>query len=635
MKIRTDCQSIEVVPPTLGSLFQSEMEPGQRRRTGGHYTAQRDILRVIRSLFLDDLRAEFERHRQNKTELSRLHERLGRLRIFDPACGCGDFLAVAYRELRLLEIDILQALRGDEKTLPEVSQRAHVDLGAIHGIEIQEEAVRIAEAALRRMDRQMDGRLWEAFGPRGAIGPPTSAPTIVRGNALRLDWRQILPPEQCVYVLGNPPFAGKQFMTACQKDDMKKACGEIPRHGTLDYACGWYFKAAQYVQGTQTTVGFVSTNSIVQGEQTGVLWNALFRRFHVKIRFGHRPFAWESEAPGKAHVHVVIVGFGAGDAPNKRLYEYPSTGKDAVVTHVANISPYLTEGSDMAILPRPKPRCGVPPILFGNMPNDGGHLILDDEQKAAILRREPKAERFVRPFLGAAEFLSGRQRWCLWLKDALPAELHALPEIMKRVEAVRVHRLSSPRSATRRLASRPALFGEIRQPDTGYLFVPSVSSQRRRYIPMAFMAGTVIASNLALIIPGAARFHFGVLSSAMHMAWVRTVCGRLKSDFRYSNKLVYNNFPWPEDPDGTQIRAVEGAAEQVLEARRESPGASYADLYDPLTMPAGLIEAHRELDRAVDRCYGAESFATDRRRAGHLLALYERASRATPTIDSS
>ena len=383
-----------------------------------------------------------------------------------------------------------------------------IDLGAIYGIEIQEEAVRIAETALRRMDQQMDRQLWEAFGRCGVIRPPRSSATIVQGNALRLDWRQILPPEQCGYVLGNPPFVGKQFMTARQKDDMKKACGEVPRHGTLDYACGWYFKAAEYVQGTRTAVGFVSTNSIVQGEQAGVLWNALFYCYNVKIRFAHRAFAWESEAPGKAHVHVVIVGFGASDTPNKRLYEYPSTstvrkrtvrketGDNAIVTRVGNISPYLTEGSDLAILPRPKPRCGVPPILFGNMPNDGGHLILDDEQKAELLRMEPKAEWFVRPFLGAAEFIGGRRRWCLWLKDAVPAELQAMPEVMKRVEAVRIHRLSSPRPATRRLASTPALFGEIRQPDSGYLFVPSVSSQRRSYIPMAFMAGTVIASNL-------------------------------------------------------------------------------------------------------------------------------------------
>ena len=369
-------------------------------------------------------------------------------------------------------------------------------------------------------------------------------------------------------------------------------------------------------------VGFVSTNSISQGEQVGIFWGELFRRHHLKIHFAHRTFAWASEARGKAHVHVIIIGFAAFDTANKRIYDYE--GEKVTVAVAKNISPYLIEGNDIVALSRSTPISPVPEIVFGNMPNDGGHLILSDEAKAELLKNEPEAKKFIRPFLGSQEFINGEKRWCLWLKDVSPAEFRAMPEIMRRIEGVRTHREASTRDTTRELAKKPALFGEIRQPDTDYLLIPSVSSESRQYIPIGFMPKNVIASNLVLLVPNATPFHFGVLSSVMHMAWVRQVCGRLKSDYRYSNNLVYNNFPWPLDGSAKQRADVAVKAQTVVDARHQFPDATLADLYDPLAMPPALAKAHAELDRAVDLCYRPDKFESDRQRVEFLFALYEK-----------
>lgn len=612
-----------ISPAIFGSLFQAVMESRERRQIGGHYTNERDILKVARSLFLDGLRAEFDRAKNSRAELKRFHEKLARLRFLDPACGCGNFLVITYRELRLLEIEILKLLFPGEQPELDITRLSLVDVDAFYGIEISEWPARIAEVAMWLMDHQMNIRLSEAFGQYFVRLPLKKSPTIVCGNSLRLDWKEILPPDQCSYVLGNPPFGGKQFSNPEQKADMEIVCGNIKGGGVLDYVTGWYFKAAEYVQGTLIIAGFVSTNSITQGEQVGVLWNALFQRYHVKIHFAHRTFPWESEARGKAHVHVVIIGFAAFDASGKRIYDYDSESGKVSVSPARNISPYLIEGTDIVVLSRSTPVSQVPEIVFGNMPNDGGRLILTDEEKALLLTREPAAKKFIRPFVGAEEFINGGRRWCLWLKDASPGELRALPEVMGRVEGVRKHREASPRETTRELAKTPALFGEIRQPDSDYLLIPSVSSETRRYIPIGFMPKTVIGSNLVLFVPDATLYHFGVLSSQMHMAWVRQICGRLESRYRYSNKLVYNNFPWSEAPTAKQRAAVEAAAQAVLDARKKSPDATLADLYDPLAMPPALVKAHTDLDRAVDLCYRPQPFQNDRQRVEHLFALYQ------------
>jgi hypothetical protein len=623
-----------ISPAVFGSLFQSVMDPKERRQIGGHYTSERDILKVIRSLFLDELRGEFERVSASKAELRRFHEKIASLRFLDPACGCGNFLVITYRELRSLEIEILKALYPDaQQPQLDIQRLSLVDVDAFYGIEISEWPVRIAEGAMWLMDHQMNLRLSEAFGQYFVRLPLKKSPTIICGNALRLDWKEILPPDQCSFVLGNPPFGGKQFGNIEQKADMELISGNVKGGGVLDYVTGWYFKGGEYIQNTRIQVGFVSTNSISQGEQAGILWNELFHRYNLKIHFAHRTFAWESEARGKAHVHVVIIGFGAFETNGKRIYDYDSESGKVSVSPAKNISPYLLEGSNVVILSRSAPVSQVPEIVFGNMPNDGGHLILTDEEKTRLLRNEPAAKKFVRPFLGAEEFINGGNRWCLWLKDVSPGELRALPEVRERVEGVRKHREESPRATTRALAGTPRLFGEIRQPDHDYLLIPSVSSKTRQYIPIGFMPKTTIGSNLVFFVPDATVYHFGFLSSEMHMAWVRLVGGRLKSDYRYSAKLVYNNYPWPENPTAKQRAAVEAAAQAVLDARKQFPGSSLADYYDPLAMPLALYKAHKVLNRAVDRCYRSQPFKSDRQRVEYLFALYEKLT--APLIPSA
>ncbi len=613
-----------ISPAIFGSLFQAVMEPKERRQIGGHYTNERDILKVIRSLFLDDLRAEFDRIKSSKTELKRFHEKIAALRFLDPACGCGNFLVIAYRELRLLEIELLKLIHRADQPKLNIQELSLVDVDAFYGIEISEWPARIAEVAMWLMDHQMNILLSETFGQYFVRLPLKKSPTIICGNALRLDWKKILPPDQCSYVLGNPPFVGKHLMNVEQSRDMGLVWGETDGVGVLDYVTGWYRKAAEYIKGTHIVVGFVSTNSISQGEQVGALWNPLFHRFGLKITFAHRTFAWESEARGKAHVHVVIIGFGAFETANGRIYDYDSDGKNVTIATVRNISPYLIEGSDTAIVSRTKPICSVPEIIYGSKPVEAGNLILSEGEKKQFLKENPEAAKFIRPFIGSEEFINGISRWCLWLTGATPQEVRSIAGIKKRVEAVREFRLTSKKEPTRRKADSPTLFAEIRQPSSDYLLIPSVSSETRKYVPIGFISKEVIANNLVMFVPDAALFHLGVLSSLMHMAWMRQVCGRLESRYRYSNKLVYNNYPWPEGPSAKQRAAVKAAAQGVLDARKAFPNATLADLYDPLAMPPALFKAHADLDRAVDLCYRPQPFQNDRQRVEHLFALYEK-----------
>jgi hypothetical protein len=611
-----------ISPAIFGSLFQSVMEPKERRQVGAHYTSERDILKLVRSLFLDDLRAEFEAVKGNKNKLKEFHAKLGKLTFFDPACGCGNFLVVTYRELRLLEIEVLKGLYKDQRQL-DIHGLSLVDVDAMYGIEINEFPARIAEVAMWLVDHQMNQRLSEAFGQYFVRLPLKKSATIKNANALRIDWRDVLPPERCSFVLGNPPFVGAKYQTDEQRSDLDHVAGTVKNAGLLDYVTGWYFKASEYIQGTAISVAFVSTNSISQGEQVGVLWSELFQR-GIRIQFGHRTFAWESEARGKAHVHVVIIGFGLSDTGNKRIYDYENDADQPMVSVARNIGPYLVEGSNAVIVNRSKPLCDQLDLAFGNMPNDDGNLLMTDEELESITKKEPNVTSFVRRIYSSAEFINNVRRWCLWLVDVEPSRFRGMPEVMMRINQVRKVRAASKREATRKLADTPALFGEIRQPKKRFLVIPKTSSSRRKYIPMAFFEPDVIVSSELFTIEGATNYHFGVLTSAMHMAWVRQVGGRLKSDFRYSANLVYNNFPWPESPTDKQKAAVEAKAQAVLDARAASPGCSLADLYDPLAMPAALNKAHAELDRAVDACYRARPFESDRERVEFLFKLYEK-----------
>ena len=610
----------KISPAVFGSLFQSVMDDKERRQIGAHYTSERDILKLIRSLFLDDLRAEFESIKGNPKKLEEFHRKLGRLKLLDPACGCGNFLVLSYRELRRLEMDVLQARFGKTPELGDILSQTRLNVGQFYGIEIEEWPVRIAEVALWLMDHQMNRELFERFGGMPATIPLRSTPHIRQANALRLDWNEVLPASECSYVLGNPPFVGKHLMTPDQEQDMALVWGDVNGAGFLDYVSAWYLKAARFIEGLTTPVGLVSTNSICQGEQVGILWNELFHRQNVKIHFAHRTFAWESEARGKAHVHVVIVGFGRFDRPQKSIHDYDSGAATVAVVH--NISPYLVEGPDIALPIRRDALCDVPEIINGNKPVDGGHLIMEDSEREAFLRQNPEANPYLRPYVSAEEFINGSPRWVLWLKDAPPEVVRRSPGILDRLHLVRQFRLASRKVPTRKKADTPALFDQVRQPTTRYLVIPKTSSERRRYIPIAVVEPDVIASTELQMIPAFTLYHFGVLTSTMHMAWMRQVCGRLKSDYRYSNKLVYNNYPWPQGITDKQKAKVEECAQAVLDARTAYPNSKLADLYDPLSIPAPLANAHADLDRAVDACYRSAPFTSERHRVEYLFALY-------------
>ncbi|HPB32505.1 MAG TPA: class I SAM-dependent DNA methyltransferase, partial [Candidatus Sumerlaeota bacterium] len=484
---------------------------------------------------------------------------------------------------------------------------------------------RIAETALWLTDHQMNTELSLATGNLFQRIPLRAAPHIRCANALRMDWNELIPAKECSCILGNPPFVGAKYQTSEQKEDVKHVAGQMNNSGLLDYVAMWYFKAADYIRGGDIRCAFVSTNSISQGEQVGVLWSELFNR-GVKIHFAHRTFAWQSEARGKAHVHVVIIGFGMNDKPGKTIYEYDTLNGNPSAIAVINIAPYLIEGANITINNRSKPICNAPEIGIGNKPIDGGNYLFETQEKDDFVMKEPGAATYFRPWIGSEEFLHGKHRWCLWLGDASPQEIARLPECKKRIQAVQQFRFSSKSAPTRKLAETPRRFHVENFPKGEYLVLPEVSSEKRPYIPIGYLSPPTLCSNLVKIIPNANIYHFGILTSAMHMAWVRQVCGRLESRYRYSAKLVYNNYPWPVDATAEQREKVAECARDVLDVRQDylTKGATLADLYDPLTMPPPLLMAHHALDRAVDRCYRPRKFNSERERVEFLFGLYEK-----------
>ena len=621
-----DCCALDwsrISPAIFGSLFQSVMDATLRRNLGAHYTTEKNILKLIKPLFLDDLRAEFERIKTHRKRLEDFHQRLARLTFLDPACGCGNFLVIAYRELRLLELDVLRALDKGEASLDVAQFNILCDVDQFYGIEIEEFPAQIAQTALWLMDHQMNMRVSEEFGKYFVRLPLRKSPAIVHGNALRMDWRGIVKPETLSYILGNPPFGGKQYQSAEQKADMAVVFADVPGAGVLDFVTAWYRKAADYMtDNPKIKTAFVSTNSITQGEQVGVLWPDLLKR-GVRIHFTHRTFQWSSEARGKAAVHCVIIGFALFDTEDKRIFDYENTQSEPHEIKAKNINSYLVDSPDIFLPNRTDAICSAPEMIKGSQPTDGGYLLLSDKEKMNLITQEPESKNWIRPFVGAEEFINNKPRWCLWLKEIKPAELKRLPMVLKRVENVKAVRLASPKADTVKWSNFPNLFTEDRQPKNSYLLVPSVSSERRKYIPIGFMHSDTVASNLCLMIPDATLYHFGILSSAMHMAWVRNVCGRLKSDYRYSAGIVYNNFPWPLAPTDRQKQAIEDAAQAVLDARAKFPDASLADLYDPLIMPPALTKAHQKLDAAVDIAYAKRKFIGDGDRVAFLFELYQ------------
>ena len=606
----------EISPAVFCSLFQCVMETGERRKVGAHYTSESDIMKVIRPLFLDDLEKELEECGNHKKSLKIFHEKISSLKLIDPACGCGNFLVCAYKHLRRLESDCLKRIHGND--FPPESLR--VSTNQLFGIEIGEWAARIAEVALILTERQEDQKALDHIS--WSRLPLKNVAKIHVGNALRTDWNDVLPNSECSYVMGNPPFVGGKVQNASQKEDLALVTEGIQNSGLLDYVTGWYFKASEYIKGTGIRCAFVSTNSLSQGEQVGVLWGELLKR-GIKIDFAYRTFAWESEARGKAHVHVVIIGFGYGNHPNKRIYDYDRDGKVTVLP-AKNISPYLVEGSDFVIINRSKPICDVPKIIGGNQPIDDGQYLFTPDEKVAFIELEPNSEIYFKRWVGGQEFLNGIERWFLDLSDCTPSQLRAMPNCIQRVEGVRKFRLSSKRLATREIASTPTKFHAEFFPTNSFLAIPEVSSQNRKYIPIGYLSPLFLASNKLRCIENATLFLFGVLHSEMHMSWVRQVTGRLKSDFQYSGKLVYNNYPFSQTQTPEQYQAVEGAAQAVLDTREHFKGQTLADLYGLSTMPAELVKAHDKLDRAVDKCYRKEPFTSERERVEFLFALHQK-----------
>jgi len=619
-----------ISPAVFGSLFQSIADPKQRRTLGAHYTSEPNILKVLDPLLLDGLRQELATAGTNRAALTRLQQRVAGLRLLDPACGCGNFLVVAYRELRLVEHAVLDRLfeRGSAGGVSlNLALYQQVRVEQVAGIEVEEFAARIAEVALWLMDHQLNLALSARFDQRYVRLPLTGGARIINENALRVNWEAEFPALD--YIVGNPPFVGSKLMGETQRQDLLAVAGSgLKGAGVLDFVAAWYLKGAQYVQHRPATrVAFVSTNSVTQGEQVGLLWGEILRRYRCHIQFAHRTFRWSNEARGNAAVYCVIIGYGAEKLAAPRLFDYATPRSAPAQVPAKLINPYLVDGPEVIVTRRSKPlSAGVPEMVFGSMPNDGGNLILSDEEKEALEAEEPAAERFIRPFMGAEEFINKKSRWCLWLADVAPSELSKMPQVHERVAAVkRVHEASN-RNTTRRLAATPTLFGEIRQPATNYLLVPGVSSENRRYIPIGFMPHDVVASNLVNLVPNATPYLFGLLTSEMHMAWMRQVCGCLESRFRYSGTLVYNNYPFPPAPTEAQRQTITDAAEAVLAARTAFPGESLAAHYDPTTMPPALARAHATLDRAVDRCYRPQPFATELTRLEFLFGLYQQLS---------
>lgn len=621
-----DCCALDwsrISPAIFGSLFQSVMDATLRRNLGAHYTTEKNILKLIKPLFLDELRAEFERVKTHRKRLEEFHHRLAKLTFLDPACGCGNFLVIAYRELRLLELDVLRALDKGEASLDVAQFNILCDVDQFYGIEIEEFPAQIAQTALWLMDHQMNMRVSEEFGKYFVRLPLRKSATILHGNALRTDWWDIIKPEVLSYILGNPPFGGAKYINENQRADMAAVFADVPSAGLLDFVAAWYRKAADYMaENLAIKAAFVSTNSITQGEQVGVLWPDLLKR-GVKLHFAHRTFQWSSEARGKAAVHCVIIGFALHDAEDRRIFDYETPQAEPHEVKAKHINPYLVDATDLVIANREKSICPVPEIGIGNKPIDNGHYLFTQAERDEFLKQEPDAAPYFRRWLGADEFLNGYERWCLWLGDCPPEALKRMPEAVKRVEKVRRYRLDSKSAPTRKLAAIPTRFHVENMPDSDFLVIPEVSSERRVYIPLGFLGPETLCSNLIKIVPQATRYHFGVLSSAMHMAWVRSVCGRLKSDYRYSVGIVYNNFPWPQAPTDRQKQAIEDAAQAVLDERAKFPNASLADLYDPLTMPPALTKAHQKLDAAVDIAYAKRKFVGDSDRVAFLFELYQ------------
>ena len=615
----------EISPTIFGGVFESTLNPETRRAGGMHYTSIENIHKVIDPLFLDDLKQELDEIKAMPVEKKRIamaqafQDKLASLRFLDPACGSGNFLTETFLSLRRLENEAIRIIYKGQMMIGEFVNPIKVSIHQFYGIEINDFAVAVAMTALWIAEAQMLFETEKIMQLNLDFLPLKSYTNIHEGNALRMDWNEVVPASKLDYIMGNPPFIGASMMTAEQKNEAVAIFGKGNRVNSIDYVGAWYYKAASMIQGTDVKVAFVSTNSITQGEQVAPFWTPLLEQYQVNILFAYRTFIWDSEASAKAHVHCVIIGFRSGQSGQKRrLFD------GSQIQEASNINPYLIDAPNAIIGTRSKPLCNVPSISYGNKPSDGGNLILSVEEKERLLADDPDMEPYVRRYVGARDFINSDEiRYCLWLKGVSPAMYRKNAEVMRRLQAVKEMRLKSTAAPTRALAERPYLFFSTPQTENPYLCIPEVSSGRRKYIPVGFMPNSIIAANTVVIVPDAEIYHFGVIDSIVHMAWMRVVCGRLKSDYRYAGSVVYNNFPWPS-PSENQRARIEQTAQAILDARALYPDSSFADLYDDLTMPYELQKAHRANDAAVLEAYGFRKDMTEPEIVAELFKMYQK-----------
>ena len=610
----------DISPTIFGAVFESTLNPETRRSGGMHYTSIENIHKVIDPLFLDELREEFEQIKEIKIakirneKLDEFRKKLGNLTFLDPACGSGNFLTETYISLRRLENEALKTALGDF-IIFDFGDVIKVSIDQFYGIEINDFAVTVAKTALWIAESQMMKETEEIVHKNLEFLPLKTNAHIVEGNALRIDWETVVPKDKLNYIMGNPPFVGAQLMDKVQKSDVLRIFTENKHAGVLDYVACWYEIASKYMMNTKIECAFVSTNSICQGEQVSALWKSIIERGFV-INFAHRTFNWASESSVSAGVHCVIVGFSLFNRKEKCIFD------SGTFLKTNNINVYLMTGENVFIDSRTNPICDVPKITKGCQPTDGGHLIIEREEYEEFIKKEPKAEKYIKKLIGAKEFTSGTYRYCLWLVGVSPSEIRSMPAVMDRIKKVREMRMNSTDKATRKLADTPTLFRETYNPDN-FIVVPSATTKNRRYIPLGFMHGDVISTNLNLIIPDATIYHFGILTSNVHMAWTRVVCGRLREHYRYSKNIVYNNFPWPT-PTDEQKAAIEKTAQAILDARALYPDCSLADLYDEVAMPPELRKAHQENDKAVMRAYGFwGKLNTESECVAELMKMYQ------------
>jgi hypothetical protein len=616
----------QISPAVFGSIFQSVMDPSSRRELGAHYTSEEHILKLIEPLFLDELKSELNACGRSKRKLREFHLHLGQLGLLDPACGCGNFLVVAYRELRKLELEVLKRLHpGDIQMTTDLRDWRQVSPRQFAGIELEEFPARIAETAMYLVDHQANEDLGRHFGVPVVELPLPPGAQIEVGNALAVEWATVLPPDSCTHVLGNPPYAGKHLLNTEQRADLERVLGPHTSPGSLDYVSAWFVKAANYMaNNSDIRAAFVATNSITQGEQVPHLWPVL-HRLGVHITFAWRTFNWTSEARGAAHVHVVIIGFRRLEQPESAtLHEFDPDSVASLERRVPALNGYLIAGAEIYPAGRSRPLADeTPPITYGAKPADGGSLLLTTEEASAIRRNDPVAANYVRPMLSATEFLNGKERFCLWLTDANPSDMRASSTLRARLAAVRAFREDSTKQKTREMADLPGLFAEVRRPKGGFVFVPRHASAGRHLIPMGFVTPELeaVVHDSGAYVEEADLAHFGLLQSEMFAAWQRTVGGRIKSDYRFNNRLVYNTFPFPS-LSSAQRKRIAAFAQAILDARAAHPDASLADLYSPIGAPANLVKAHRDLDKAVDAFFSRRKRLSEADRLSLLFSRY-------------